>query len=100
LAALVTELTTELELEGLAREFVRRAQELRKAADLQVDERIDLFYNATDRITEAVNSHRDYIIGETLALTLEEVDQPAGIASSKHTFDGEELEIALQRSAT
>ncbi|KPK95258.1 MAG: isoleucyl-tRNA synthetase [Anaerolineae bacterium SM23_ 63] len=100
LAALVTELTPELELEGLAREFVRRAQELRKAADLEVDERIDLFYNATDRLSEAVIHHREYIVGETLALRLEEVDQPAGQISSKHTFDGEELEIALQRSAT
>jgi isoleucyl-tRNA synthetase len=100
LAALVTELTTELELEGLAREFVRRVQELRKTADLKVDERIDLFYHATDRLTEAVNSHRGYIVGETLTLRLEEVDQPAGLASSKHTFDEEELEIALQRSAT
>ena len=100
LAALVTELTTELELEGFAREFVRRVQELRKTADLKVDERIDLLYRATDRLTEAVNSHRAYIVGETLTLRLEEVDQPSGLASSKHTFNGEELEIALQRSAT
>jgi isoleucyl-tRNA synthetase len=100
LAALETELTTELELEGLAREFVRRVQELRKEADLMVDERIDLFYHATDRLTKAVSSHRDYILGETLALKLEEVDQPEGVTAAKHSFDGEELKIALQRSTT
>ena len=33
-AALVTELTPELVQEGLAREFVRRVQDLRKSADL------------------------------------------------------------------
>jgi isoleucyl-tRNA synthetase len=100
LAALVTELTPELELEGLAREFVRRVQELRKVADLSVDERIDVLFRATDHLAEAINIHREYIEGETLALKLEEVDRPEGQASANHTFDGEELEIALRRTTT
>jgi isoleucyl-tRNA synthetase len=100
LAALVTELTPDLELEGLAREFVRRVQELRKVADLSVDERIEVLFRATDHLAEAINTHREYIEGEILALKLEEVDQPEGQASAKHTFDGEELEIALRRSTT
>ena len=40
-AALVTELTPELVQEGLAREFVRRVQDLRKSADLDVADRIE-----------------------------------------------------------
>ena len=46
-AALDTELTPELVREGLAREFVRRLQELRKQADLDVADRIRLFVSAT-----------------------------------------------------
>jgi isoleucyl-tRNA synthetase len=97
LAALVTEITPDLELEGLAREFVRRVQELRKVADLSVDERIEVLFRASDRLVEAVDAHREYIVGETLAARLKKVDQPEGQASEKHTFDGEELEIALNR---
>lgn len=47
LAALVTDLTPELIQEGLAREFVRRVQELRKQADLDIADRIRLYYQAT-----------------------------------------------------
>ena len=43
LAALVTDLTPELEQEGLAREFVRRVQDLRKQADLDIADRITVF---------------------------------------------------------
>ena len=42
-AALVTELTPELVQEGLAREFVRRVQDLRKSTELDVADRINLF---------------------------------------------------------
>ncbi len=46
-AALVTELTPELVQEGLAREFVRRVQDLRKSAELDVADRIKLFVSAS-----------------------------------------------------
>ncbi len=42
LAALVTELTPDLEKEGLAREFVRRVQDLRKTAEFDIADRIRL----------------------------------------------------------
>ena len=95
LAALVTDLTPELELEGLAREFVRRVQELRKTADLRVDDRINVQFTASERLVTAVAKHHEYIIGETLALALEQVDRPAGQASAKYIFDGEKLEVGL-----
>ncbi|HQV63911.1 MAG TPA: isoleucine--tRNA ligase, partial [Anaerolineales bacterium] len=46
-AALVTDLTPELVQEGLAREFVRRVQDLRKAAELDVADRIEMFIEAS-----------------------------------------------------
>jgi len=98
LAALVTELTPELELEGLAREFVRRVQELRKSADLKVDDRIDIQFTASERLLTAVEYHLGYIMDETLALTLEKVDKPTGQVSAEHAFDDEVVELSLMKS--
>lgn len=97
LAALVTELTPELELEGLAREFVRRVQDLRKSADYAVDDRVQIAFAASDRLLKAVEAHRDYITGETLAEGLAAVDEPAGDREAEHTFDGERLVLAINR---
>ena len=68
--ALVTDLTPELVQEGLAREFVRRVQDLRKSADLDVADRIELFVEASAGLRSAVEAHREYITTETLASTL------------------------------
>ncbi|MFQ5409511.1 MAG: isoleucine--tRNA ligase, partial [Anaerolineales bacterium] len=46
IAALVTELTPELEREGLAREVVRRVQELRRSSGLEISDRVALSYAA------------------------------------------------------
>ncbi len=74
LAALDTELTPALQREGLAREFVRRVQELRKTAGFDLADRIRLFVQASPGLGEAIWEQRDYITGETLA---EDV-RPAG----------------------
>ncbi len=95
LAALDTELTPELELEGLAREVVRRVQDLRKQADLQVDDRVKVEYAASDRLGKAIELNRDYLMGETLAISLAASDQPQGLASEEHNFNGEWLILAL-----
>ncbi len=54
LAALVTDLTPELIQEGLAREFVRRVQDLRKSAEFDIADRIDVFYRASDLLKESI----------------------------------------------
>ena len=69
-AALVTDLTPELVAEGQAREFVRRVQDLRKSAELDVADRIELFVEASAGLKSAVEAHKDYITGETLAVAL------------------------------
>ncbi|MHA2027434.1 MAG: isoleucine--tRNA ligase [Candidatus Thorarchaeota archaeon] len=73
LAALTTELTHELVLEGLAREFVRRVQNLRKSADLNVNDRIEVQYSSSKLMAEAVEFHDTYISEETLADSLKQV---------------------------
>jgi isoleucyl-tRNA synthetase len=98
LAALATELTPALVREGLAREFVRRVQDLRKTADLQISDRIRIFYTATPKLAEAVGQHKDYIAAETLAADMTEGPAPKGAHSVADAFDGETLTVALEKT--
>ena len=61
LAALKTDLTPELVSEGLAREFIRHVQDLRKQAGLDIADRIYLYVEATPRLAEAIQSHQQYV---------------------------------------
>jgi isoleucyl-tRNA synthetase len=94
-AALVTELTPELVQEGLAREFVRRVQDLRKTADLDVADRIELFVKASAGLKSAVEAHKDYITAETLTSNLVFGSPPAGAATVEDGFDGEKVTVGL-----
>jgi isoleucyl-tRNA synthetase len=94
-AALVTDLTPELVAEGLAREFVRRVQDLRKSADLDVSDRIELFVEASAGLKSAVEAHKEYITGETLAVTLEFGAPPSDASTSEDEFDGEKVTFGL-----
>jgi isoleucyl-tRNA synthetase len=68
LAALVTTLTRDLVHEGLVREFVRRVQSLRKDADLDIADRIHLYYTASEQLDIAIQAFGDYIKEETWLL--------------------------------
>lgn len=74
--ALSTVLTPELKREGMARDFVRQVQQLRKDADLEIENRIRIFY-ATDNqeVIAAVTEWDDYICSETLADSITRVDR-------------------------
>ena len=61
-----TELTEELILEGLAREFVRKVQSLRKEADFVITDHIKVIYNGTDKIKQMLEKYYDYVMGEVL----------------------------------
>lgn len=98
LAALVTELTPELVQEGLAREFVRRVQDLRKTADLEIADRIVLYYNATPGLAGAVKAFADYIQTETLTVEMNVGAAPSGAALFEDEFDGEKVSIGLKKA--
>jgi isoleucyl-tRNA synthetase len=66
--ALSTVLTPELVREGIARDFIRQVQQLRKDADLEIEDRIRIYYATTDEnVISAIEEWGDYIRGETLA---------------------------------
>jgi isoleucyl-tRNA synthetase len=99
LAALVTELTPDLVREGLAREFVRRLQDLRKTAGLEIADRIRVSYTASSGMAQAVTAFKDYIMNETLTVELTAALPGAAMAVVKDEFDGETVIIGLEKAS-
>ncbi len=62
-----TTITKELELEGIARELIRKIQSLRKNAGFDVVDRITIGIQCPPEVREAVEMFFDYISQETLA---------------------------------
>lgn len=91
-----TRITPELAREGMARDVIRQVQDLRKNADLEMEDRIVLCL-ATDsaELKLAIETHRSYIAAETL--TKEWADKPFDPHSANVKIDGQALTIALRR---
>jgi isoleucyl-tRNA synthetase len=94
-AALDPSLTDELISEGLARELVNRIQRLRKDSGLDITDRIRLRIDGPADVQQAAKHHRDFIVGETLALAL----ALGGDAASPGTYDAS-LDVNLDGRAT
>ena len=94
-AALVTDLTPELVQEGLAREFVRRVQDLRKSAELDVADRVELFVEASAGLRSAVEAYKDYISAETLAASLVFGAPLENASVVEDSFDGETVKVGV-----
>jgi isoleucyl-tRNA synthetase len=99
MAALVTTLTPELIHEGLAREFVRRVQDLRKNSGLEISDRIEIKYQATEVLARAIEAFQDYIANETLAVSIEAAKLD-GSEVFEDRFDGEELRLQLKKQGS
>ena len=69
-----THLTSELIEEGYAREFISKVQQLRKSSNFEVLDNIDIKYCSDDEIATALANFDEYIKNETLALSIERVE--------------------------
>ena len=65
-----TTVTPELAAEGVARDLIRQIQDARRAAGLEVADRIVLHLVLPEAEAEAARRHEELIAGETLALEL------------------------------
>jgi len=70
-----TELTDDLIEEGIAREFVSKVQNLRKASDFDVIDRINIYYSSDSEVDSALNNFKDFIQKETLAEIIEKSEE-------------------------
>ena len=93
--ALDTELDDDLRNEGLAREFVNRVQKLRKDTGLDVTDRIHLRYGASGPLERALEAEKDYVMSETLALSM---SGDASDTSSSVSIEGEECRLELEKA--
>jgi isoleucyl-tRNA synthetase len=82
-----TEVTPELEAEGLARDMVRSIQQARKDAGLNVSDRIRTTISAPMNLVDALKAHENLVVTETLTVEL-------GLSSSG---DDSELQIAVEK---
>jgi isoleucyl-tRNA synthetase len=94
---LSTTLSEDLVREGLAREFVRRVQTLRKDADFNITDRIAVTYQASGGLSEAVQAYREYIQRETLADELVEAPPATGATSAEFAFDEETVTVGVRQ---
>jgi isoleucyl-tRNA synthetase len=98
--ALDVRVTEALAGEGMAREVVRHVQNARKEADLEMEDRITLWLEtSSDRLRQAIETHRDYIAAETLTSQWagHALDGQAHRAEVK--VDGQSLTIELAKAA-
>ena len=91
--ALQLELDDELRQEGLAREIVHAVQNARKAAGLEITDRIELGLGGDEELLAAARAHQAYLAGEVLATT---VVFEAGEGTDAR-IDGRDLLIAVAR---
>jgi isoleucyl-tRNA synthetase len=97
LVGLDTRLSDDLRAEGLAREVIRSVQDARKQGGLQVSDRITLRVEGSPRVQTAIDTHRDFIMSETLATNWGGDDFEANYDVS-HDVDGESWTIRLSRN--
>ncbi len=65
--AVETELSEALVSEGVARDFIRNVQNMRKDAEFDVSDRISIFVEVDETHKNMILEHQDYIANETLA---------------------------------
>lgn len=97
-----TEVTPELEMEGIARDVIRVVQQARKDAGLDVVDRISLTVTGNDLAWKAVVEHQGIIITETLAdqfgmsPNLGDLAEGDGVTEAK-VGDGSAIRVHLKK---
>ncbi len=94
-----TSTTPDLEAEGVARDVVRQVQEARKAAQLQVTDRIELWLSSGQAVQQAVETHRDYVADQVLAQAVRFETGPSELDDHRGTIPAGEVSIKLRATS-
>jgi isoleucyl-tRNA synthetase len=90
-----TTVTPELAAEGLARDVVRVVQQARRAADLDVSDRITVTLAVAPEAVEAVRSHADFVAREVLADSVS--FDPAATGFDGEVGEGQPITVTVTR---
>ena len=92
-------LTQELINEGILREIIRNAQILRKEANFEIDDRIDINIKSQDvEIQNIINSNNDKIKSEVLGNTFNEISFTPEITKEVEVGNNQKVEFELRVS--
>ena len=91
-------LTPELKAEGLAREVVRRIQDMRKKAGFNIEDRITTWYQASGELVQVFAAWGEYIAGETLTTQLVAGPAPADAFVEEQKVEGEAVLLAVKQN--
>ena len=103
LVAVTTEVDTALEQEGYARELVRRIQQLRKDADLEISDRIVTYIANASLVHEVLEHFGAYVRDETLTVDLVQVHpelgetMPANLPQASFELGDYEVTVAVSK---
>jgi len=96
--AVSTIITVELEAEGMAREIVHRVQNIRRSAGYEIADHIHIYYEADAFIMQSLSSFADYVMQETLALSIEDGVPDDVDASETFKVSGYTLLLGLKKA--
>jgi isoleucyl-tRNA synthetase len=92
-------ITEDLAREGMARDVIRQVQELRKKANLEMEDRITLrLATDADNLRQAIETHRVYIANETLTITWASQPLNGECHRASVKVDGQPLTIELAKA--
>ena len=92
-----TEVTPEIYSEAMARELIRRIQDMRKDLDLNVEANIQVIVECSEEFKDAVLPHQDYISNEvrTANLEFEDISSDEGY-TKEWKIEEEQLRIFIK----
>ena len=90
-----TNLTEELLEEGFVREIVSKIQTMRKEANFEVMDRIEVTYSGSEKINSIFAANKDTIAAEVLADSLTEGTE--GAYSKEWNINGEKVTLAVTK---
>jgi isoleucyl-tRNA synthetase len=90
-------MTPELAREGMTREVIRHVQSSRKEAGLDMEDRIELYLGADEKLAEAITEHRDYMGSETLVAKWSAAPLGDAAFRAEVKVDGQALVIELRK---
>jgi isoleucyl-tRNA synthetase len=98
LVAVPTQISPELQVEGMAREVVRRLQTMRRAAGFEISDHIIIYYQGNDYLRQVIDTFAAYISQETLSDKLIEGQPEEGAHTEQFKLGGGDLTLGVKRS--
>jgi isoleucyl-tRNA synthetase len=91
-------ITDALAAEGMARELVRRIQNMRKEAGFEIADKITVYYQTEGVLHRVFQQWGDYIKTETLATTLKHQLIPEAAFQRKEKVEGQDLLLGVKQN--